>query len=120
MNASTLRTLCIVLFCIFYMKHFIFRTIPPKLKIYVCPENSSVYNAIFLSSHSYAELLQKLSRMIGVPKEHVYDVHLEGPRSIHIQLSDDVLKHIKEETMFSLEVTQKNNGYHLLLKRSVQ
>lgn len=116
--------LSILILAIVYNNNIIilifFRTIPPKLKIYICPENSSVYTAIFLSSHSYVELLQKLSTMIGVPQEQVYDVHLEGPHSIHIQLSDDVLKHIKEETMFSLEVIKEKNGYRLLLKRSVK
>ncbi|KAG5894830.1 hypothetical protein JTB14_033674 [Gonioctena quinquepunctata] len=97
------------------------KTIAPKLKLYVCRENSSVYNAIFLSSHSNAELIQKLSLMLGLPHDQVHDIYMEGPRLIHIQLNDDVLKHIKEETMFTLEVLpQENNGYILLLKKSIK
>ncbi|KAJ8955700.1 hypothetical protein NQ318_008572 [Aromia moschata] len=96
------------------------KTIAPKLKIYVCRENSSVFNAIFLSAHSNIELLQKLSSIIGVSEDKVRDIYMEGPHSIHIQLSNDVLQHIKEETMFSLEVMQDNNNYIFLLKRTVK
>ncbi|XP_074037338.1 transcription factor CP2 like gemini isoform X1 [Leptinotarsa decemlineata] len=95
------------------------KSIAPKLKIYVCRDNSSLYNAIFLSAHSKTELAQKLSAMLGLPRDQIRDVYVEGPHSIHVQLNDDVLKHIKEETMFALEVMQQdNNGYVLLLKRS--
>ncbi|KAJ8932112.1 hypothetical protein NQ314_014893 [Rhamnusium bicolor] len=96
------------------------KTIAPKLKIYVCRENSSVYNAIFLSAHSNVELLQKLSSMMGVSKDQVRDIYMEGPHSIHVQLNNDLLQHIKEETMFSLEVMQENNNYIFLLKRAVK
>ncbi|KAJ8968553.1 hypothetical protein NQ317_001751 [Molorchus minor] len=96
------------------------KTIAPKLKIYVCRENSTVFNAIFLSAHSNIELLQKLSLMIGVSESQVRDIYMEGPHSIHVQLSNDLLQHIKEETMFSLEVMQDNNSYIFLLKRAVK
>lgn len=92
----------------------------PKLKIYICRDNSSVYNAIFLTSHRNSELLQKLCLLIGISQDQVRDVYVEGPHSIHVQLSDDVLKHINQETMFSLDVMQENNIYILLLKRSMK
>lgn len=92
----------------------------PKLKIYVCRENSSVYNAIFLTSYRNTELLQKLCSLVGISQDQVRDVYIEGPHSIHVQLSDDVLKHINQETMFSLEVMKDNNNYIVLLKRTVK
>lgn len=92
----------------------------PKLKIYVCRENSSVYNAIFLTSHRNSELLQKLCSLVGITENQVIDVYIEGPHAIHVQLSDDVLKHINQETMFGLEVLQENNNFILLLKRAVK
>ncbi|XP_028144852.2 transcription factor CP2-like protein 1 [Diabrotica virgifera virgifera] len=94
------------------------KTIPPKLKIYVCRENSSIFNAIFLTSHSNEELIQKLSSFIGMSQHQIRDVYLEGPQSIHIQLNNDVLEHIKEETMFSVQVISQESGYVLLLKRT--
>lgn len=100
--------------------YFSNRTIVPKLKIYVCRENSSVYSAIFLTTHRNRELLQKLCTLIRVNQEEVRDVYIEGPHSIHVQLSDDVLMHINQETMFTLDVMQENNNYILLLKRSMK
>ncbi|CAG9854274.1 unnamed protein product [Phyllotreta striolata] len=96
------------------------KTITPKLKLYVCQENSTVFNAVFLSSYSSLELLQKLSKMVGLGENQVRNVYLEGPQSIHIKLNEDVLKHIKEEAMFSLQIiSHENSGYILLLKRTV-
>lgn len=94
------------------------KAIAPKLKIYVRRENSSVFHAIFLSSHSNIELLKKLCSVTGVSQDRVRDIYMEGPQSIHVQLSNDVLQHIKEETMFSLQLMQEQNGYVLLLKHA--
>ncbi|KAF7278574.1 hypothetical protein GWI33_008196 [Rhynchophorus ferrugineus] len=95
------------------------KAIAPKLKIYVCQENSSVFNAIFLSSHSNVELLQKLCSMVTITSDQVKAIYIEGPHSIHIQLSDDVLRHVEEETMFSLSLIQDKANYILLLKRKI-
>ncbi|KAI4468705.1 transcription factor cp2 [Holotrichia oblita] len=92
------------------------KAIAPKLTIYVCRDSKNVYHAIFLSAHSNMELLQKLSAAIGIPKEQVRDIYMQGPHSIHIHLNNDVISHIKEETMFNLEILQDNGSYVLLLK----
>ncbi|XP_050306399.1 transcription factor CP2-like protein 1 isoform X2 [Anthonomus grandis grandis] len=96
------------------------KAIAPKLKLYICRENTSVFNAIFLSSHNHQELVQKLCVMSSMNPEQVKATYIEGPHSIHIQLSDDVLRHVEEETMFSLNVVHENGGYVLLLKRKVK
>ncbi|KRT86772.1 hypothetical protein AMK59_709 [Oryctes borbonicus] len=92
------------------------KAIAPKLTIYVCRDNKNVFHAIFLSTHSNMELLQKLSTVIGIPKEQVRDIYMQGPHSIHIHLNNDVISHIKEETMFNLEILQDNGNYVFLLK----
>ncbi|CAH1113968.1 unnamed protein product [Psylliodes chrysocephalus] len=97
------------------------KTIAPKLKMYVCQENTSVFNAVFLSSYNNKELLQKLSTLVGISQNQVRDIYLEGPHSIHIQLNNDLLKHFKEETMFTLQIiSEENNSCILLLKRTVK
>lgn len=62
------------------------------------------------------ELLHKLSGVVGIPKEQVRDVYIQGPHSINIHLNNDVISHIKEETMFNLEILQDNGHYIFLLK----
>lgn len=45
---------------------------------------------------------------------------MEGPQSIHVHLNNDLLKHIKEDTMFMVEIIQDSDEYYvLLLKRAI-
>ncbi|XP_049824881.1 transcription factor CP2-like protein 1 isoform X2 [Aethina tumida] len=92
-------------------------SIAPKLKIYVCREKSSVFNAVFLTSYNNVELVQKLSAIYGLAPDQIKDIYIEGPKAIHIHLSNDVLSHLEEETMFMLEVIQESDSCILLLKR---
>lgn len=102
------------------MKVFIFvlRMITPKLTLYVCRENSSIFNAIFLTSFNYMELLQKLSTLHNIPYDQVKDMYMQGPQSIHVQLNNDVLRHLKEESMFIFDILQQNGAYVFVLKPS--
>ncbi|KAJ3649128.1 hypothetical protein Zmor_020888 [Zophobas morio] len=96
------------------------KTIAPKLKIYVCRQNTSIFNAVFLSTHSNIELLEKLSALMGISQDQVHDIYIEGPHAIHVRLNNDVIRHIKEETMFSVEILQENGSFIFLLKRTVK
>ncbi|XP_060517070.1 transcription factor CP2-like protein 1 isoform X2 [Cylas formicarius] len=96
------------------------KTIAPKLKIYVCRENASIFYAIFLSSHDTAELLRKLAALVAISQDHVRDIYVEGPQGIHIQLNEDVLQHIDDEAMFTLTVVQDNGSFLFLLKRKIK
>ena len=98
----------------------VYRTIAPKLKIYVCRQNTSIFNAVFLSTHSNIELLEKLSALMGISQDQVHDIYIEGPHAIHVRLNNDVIRHIKEETMFSVEILQENGSFIFLLKRTVK
>lgn len=95
----------------------IYRCIIPKLTIYVCQEKSKIYTALYLSSFNGVELIQKLSALISVPLNQIRDVYMEGPNGIHLQLTNDLIRHIKEETMFSIEVAQDGNSFVLVLKK---
>lgn len=96
------------------------KAITPKLTIYIGRENTPVFNAIFLSSYNSIELIQKLAALTGVSRDKVRDIYMNGPQSIHVQLSNDVIRHIKEETMFSLEILQDNGSYIFVLKPFVK
>lgn len=52
----------------------------------------------------------------GVAQEEIRDIYMQGPQSIHIQLNSDVVRHIKEESMFSLEIVRDNGNYLFILK----
>ncbi|CAH1162937.1 unnamed protein product [Phaedon cochleariae] len=100
------------------------KTIAPKLKIYVRPDDpAAVFTAIFLSSHSRLELTRKLAAVAGVPQTRVRDVHVEGPHGVRVHLSDDLLRHVRHEAMFQLQREEEEKGDEgmggcvLLLKR---
>lgn len=58
--------------------------------------------------------------MVGISENRVRDIYIEGPQSIHVHLNNDLLKHIKEDTMFMVEIIQDSDEYYvLLLKRAI-
>lgn len=58
--------------------------------------------------------------MVGISENRVRDIYMEGPQSIHVHLNNDLLKHIKEDTMFMVEIIQDSDEYYvLLLKRAI-
>lgn len=88
--------------------------------MYVCRESSSVFHAIYLSAYSSTELLQKLSTLIGVSAEQVRNIYCHGPHGIHVLMNNDVIRHVKEESMFSVDIISDNNGYVIVLKPIVK
>lgn len=84
----------------------------------MCRDKTKVFNAIYLSAYSTTELLQKLADLSRLSYERVRDIYVQGPELIHVQMNDDVLRNIKEETMFSFEIMQENQEYIFVLKRT--
>ncbi|GLH16549.1 Transcription factor CP2 [Gryllus bimaculatus] len=96
-----------------------FGSIAPSLTLYLCVEEQSpVYRALYLHSLSYAEFVGKLANLVGVPVSQLSDVLLQGPAGIHVLLTDDVIRNVRNETRFMLEVLPDTNHdqYRLLLK----
>ncbi|GLH16551.1 Transcription factor CP2 [Gryllus bimaculatus] len=94
-------------------------SIAPSLTLYLCVEEQSpVYRALYLHSLSYAEFVGKLANLVGVPVSQLSDVLLQGPAGIHVLLTDDVIRNVRNETRFMLEVLPDTNHdqYRLLLK----
>lgn len=82
----------------------------------MCRENTSVFTAVFLSTFNNVELMNKLSSLACIAHEQVRDIYIQGPQSINVHLSNDVIEHIKPETMFILEIIPDNGSYIFLLK----
>lgn len=93
------------------------KSIAPKLTMYVCREGSAVFHAIYLSSHSSGELCTRLSTLLGVSTDQVRAVWCLGPQGIHVAVTDDVLRHVKDDAMFSLDLLP---DYVIVLKPIVK
>lgn len=79
-------------------------------------ENTSVFHAVYLMSHSCLELVHKLSALIGLPRDQLRQMYYQGPHGIHVLMNDDVIRNFKEESMFSVEMINDNNSYAVILK----
>jgi transcription factor CP2-like protein len=82
------------------------RAISPRLTLYFCVEQSSVYHALYLDSLSCAEMANKLSQMMGITSDQIHDIYVQGPGGIHVLITDDVVRNIKDEAMFTIEILQ--------------
>lgn len=99
------------------------RNIRPRLTIYVClePDQGSldcVYHALYLENLSVEELIGKLAQLINVQTQNVHDVYIQGPSGIHVLMNDEVIRNLREESMFIVEVLRDQTSYRLLLKSS--
>ena len=115
-----MKNFCIHIYSKILINNCHFRSIVPKLKIYVRRDNKPVFNAILLSNLNTIELVQKLSTVVGIPTDQVRDTYMIGPQGIHILLNNDLLKCLKDESMFQVEVLPENGVYFFLLKPVVK
>jgi transcription factor CP2-like protein len=84
---------------------FVFiRAIAPRLTLYLCVEQSSVYHALYLDSLSCAEMASRLAQLMGITADQIHDVYVQGPGGIHVLITDDVVRNIKDESMFTIEI----------------
>jgi len=89
------------------------RAIAPRLTLYLCVEQSSVYHALYLDSLSCAEMASKLAQLMGITADQIHDIYVQGPGGIHVLITDDVVRNIKDETMFTIEILQGEEIIHL-------
>lgn len=82
--------------------------------------NSEAFHAIFLESLTNSELIQKLSALFGVPLEQVNDIFVEGPQFVNVHLSNEVIRHLKSDGLFTLDILQENGKYVFLLKATTK
>ncbi|XP_060594469.1 transcription factor CP2-like [Ruditapes philippinarum] len=66
------------------------RTVRPRLTLYMCQEQGTVYHAVYLEQLTSQELVNKVSELIKIEAYMIHQVFIQGPSSIHILLSDEV------------------------------
>ncbi|XP_046985368.1 transcription factor CP2 isoform X1 [Schistocerca americana] len=96
------------------------KSIAPCLTVYLCVGQNTVYHALYLDNFSCGEMAQKLATMLGVSGDQIHDLYMQGPNGIHIQVTDEVIRNLKDEALFNIEILHDQNGarYRLLLKPS--
>jgi transcription factor CP2-like protein len=96
------------------------RAIAPRLTLYLCVEQSSVYHALYLDNLSCAEMASKLAQLMGITADQIHDIYVQGPGGIHVLITDDVVRNIKDEAMFTIEILQGERVICLVLILSMR
>nr|CAD7424798.1 unnamed protein product [Timema monikensis] len=96
------------------------KAIAPRLTVYLCVEQSSVYHALFLSSLSCLEMANKLAQLMGVSCDQIRDIYVQGPGGIHVLITDEVVRNIKDESMYTIEILQELFVNHALASSATQ
>lgn len=94
------------------------KAIAPRLTLYLCVEQNPVYHALYLDSMLCSEMVSKLAQLMGITPDQIRDIFIQGPGGIHVHITDDVVRNLKDESMFAIEILQDASGerYRLLLK----
>lgn len=100
-----------------------YRSVRPRLTIYVCQEQPSstalqgqpqaagsggesgggtpsVYHAIYLEEMVASEVARKLASVFNIPFHQINQVYRQGPTGIHILVSDQMVQNFQDETCF--------------------
>jgi transcription factor CP2-like protein len=51
-------------------------------------------------------MASKLAQLMGVTADQIHDIYMQGPGGIHVLITDDVVRNIKDEAMFTIEILQ--------------
>uniref|UniRef100_A0A2D4NJ67 GRHL1/CP2 C-terminal domain-containing protein n=1 Tax=Micrurus spixii TaxID=129469 RepID=A0A2D4NJ67_9SAUR len=117
---------------------FSFRSVRPRLTIYVCQEQSRtirlerqqdsgngenngaifVYHAIYLEEMAASEVTRKLALVFNIPLHQINQVYRQGPTGIHILVSDQMVQNFEDESCFLITIIKAENGegFHIILK----
>ena len=69
-------------------------------------EQNPVYHALYLDSMLCTEMASKLAQLMGITPDRIHDIYIQGPGGIHVLITDDVVRNLKDESMFAIEILQ--------------
>ncbi|XP_025836318.1 transcription factor CP2 isoform X2 [Agrilus planipennis] len=92
------------------------RALLPKLTLFVCNGNASIFNAVYLTSHSKSEMLAKIAPFSTLSANQIKEMYIQGPQGIKVNITTEVIRHLKDEAMFLLMSVEEHDECYLLLK----
>lgn len=95
------------------------RTVRPRLTLYMCQEPGTVYHAVYLEQLTSQELINKITELIKLQCYRIPEVFVQGPGSIHILLTDEVVRNLLEQSRFWIEImndVEASDCVRILLK----
>lgn len=77
--------------------------------VYVCVQNAPlVYQAVYLATLSSHEMCMKVAALVGLSLAQLSHVYMLGPSGIHVLITDELVRNIKDEATFSTELISGN------------
>nr|CAG4644173.1 EOG090X0AJ3 [Lepidurus arcticus] len=98
------------------------KALTPRLTLYLSYLDSqpSAFHAIYLESLTSMELMSKISVLVqgGGSSDTSLALYTQGPSGIHVIVTDEVVHNLKDESIWTLEVNQSDDGnmFRVLLK----
>lgn len=88
------------------------RTVKSRLTLYVSLATDDVFRAIYLETLTTSELQSKLiTNLLKFKCSSLKRLCLLGPADVKILVTDDVVKNLADETIYSIEFTKGNLEY---------
>ncbi|XP_024083807.1 transcription factor CP2 isoform X2 [Cimex lectularius] len=96
------------------------KCIIPKLTLYICiNQKEQVYQVIYLKSLTKLELLVKICQILKIDQVQVSSAYLQGPNGIRVLMTDQLITHIPDHTLFTIHLSHDGpDRYELLCKES--
>uniref|UniRef100_A0A1B6GEK0 Grh/CP2 DB domain-containing protein n=1 Tax=Cuerna arida TaxID=1464854 RepID=A0A1B6GEK0_9HEMI len=95
----------------------LFNALHPRAKtLYLCVQNSPVvYQAVYLASLSSREMCVKVAALLGFSHNQLTHIYMQGPNGIHVVITDELVRNIKDEATFITELISDESGEGLCL-----
>uniref|UniRef100_A0A1B6F561 Uncharacterized protein n=1 Tax=Cuerna arida TaxID=1464854 RepID=A0A1B6F561_9HEMI len=95
----------------------LFNALHPRAKtLYLCVQNSPVvYQAVYLASLSSREMCVKVAALLGFSHNQLTHIYMQGPNGIHVVITDELVRNIKDEATFTTELISDESGEGLCL-----
>ncbi|KAJ0170177.1 hypothetical protein K1T71_014105 [Dendrolimus kikuchii] len=87
------------------------KRIEPRLTLYVCAAGSNIYSALYLHACRAHELLHKLRSLVqGNAAKECESVLVSGPNGALVRLSDELVRHLPDNSTYRLERVEDQNS----------
>lgn len=73
--------------------------------MYISTENNSnIYHPMYLKNLTCQELINKVAPLVGLTASQIHSAFVLGPHNSQIIVTDDLVRNVKEETLFFAEI----------------
>ncbi|XP_068210737.1 transcription factor CP2-like protein 1 isoform X2 [Palaemon carinicauda] len=80
------------------------------LRLYIKPENTNCYTAMFLQRFSYDDFVLKLSDILKCNPASIKQITMEHSTGIHILVTNEVIANMEDESIFTIKIERETSS----------